>query len=98
MDFLTQAISWIGDFISTCLMAVALPFISLLPNAADSPSLPNLPMSYMTMNISSFVKWDWLVWALGIFIAVAIVCIFVTFIRFVISVIHDVADSLPIIG
>ena len=98
MDFLTQAISWIGDFITTCLMAVVLPFISLLPDSSDTtniwfPSYPNT-----TFNVASLFYLDWMVWAVGIFITVALICLFVNVVRFVISVVHDVADSLPIIG
>lgn len=98
MNFLTQALSWIGDFISNCLMAVALPFINLFPSTTNSPQIPSVSMSYNTLNVAAFVKWDWLVWALGIFVTVAVVCFFVTFVRFVISTVHDVADSIPVIG
>ena len=99
MDFIQQVLTWIGDFIGTILLVVAQPFIALLPDVDNTaPSLDMPFFTNSTFNIASLFDWNMLLWGFGVLFSVMIVCLFVSFVRFILDVFHKVADSIPVIG
>lgn len=99
MDFIQQALSWIGDFLGTILLVIAQPFIALLPDADRFAPSFDIPLfTNSTFNVAALFDWNILTWGFGILISVMLVCLFVSFVRFILDVFHNVADSIPIIG
>ena len=98
MDFIAQALSWIGDFIATCLLAVATPFINLLPTPDVSFIDDMVLYQANTFHPAILFNWDMLVMGATILFDTFVVCLFVSIVKFVLDTVHNVADSIPVIG
>ena len=103
-DLFTQALSYIGNIITDFLMTIATPFIGLLPNVDNSVIIyirnffVTLSMPNTEFNFLYFINWPIVSPCINIFNLVLMSCIFYKFIRFCISIIHDLLDSIPVVG
>ena len=75
MEFINQALSWIADFLSSCLLAVATPFINLLPlHDAYSPDFIGYAFGNSTFNVAALFDWTMLTWGFAILGNVMLIC------------------------
>lgn len=106
ISLLNQALSYIGDVLTTALMVVANFFLGFLPErSTDVYNLVhgavgslNAWVSSSTFNLFYFFDFGYIFTAFGVVVALIIAAVLYRFVMFVISIVHKLMDSIPVIG
>lgn len=103
-DLISQALSYLQTIVSSFAMTIANSFLSLFPdyNSAVMTNIHiffnNLAMPTGGFNFLYFINWSVVAPCISIFSLTLIGCVGYKFIRFCVSLIHDLIDSIPVIG
>lgn len=107
IDFLSQALSYIGQFINAGLLTIANMFLGLFPDVSDGVAgtpIDNMFnaivnwIQYNSLNLFYFFNLNYLYNAVLLGVGMVTVAILYRFASFVISLIHKILDSIPVIG
>lgn len=107
IDVINQALSYLGQFVNAGLLTIANMFLGLFPDASSSVAGTPIDnffnalvnwIQFNSLNLFYFFNLNYLYNAVLIGVGLICVAILYRFACFVISLIHKIADSIPVIG
>ena len=102
LDALNTALSWLGDLLSGAFLTLVNFLLGFFPDADPSINAVidswNVGGGGLTMNPLYFLDVPMVMVCAGMAVTVIFVCLLVSFVRWVISTVHELLDSIPVIG
>lgn len=93
------ALMYLYDFVANFFFVVISPILDLLPYAdLQNPIMSFFMYQNSSFNPACFFDWNILSFGVGILVTISMVCLIFSFIKFLLNVIHNLVDSIPIIG
>ena len=106
IELINQALSYIGTVLNTALMTVANFFLGFLPErSTDVYNLVHGAVTSLsawirtsTFNLFYFFDFSYIYTAFSVVLALILAALLYRFVMFVISIVHKLLDSIPVIG
>lgn len=102
MQVILKALTWVGDLLSAGFVTLANFILGFFPDADPAINAVidswNVGGDSLTFNVLYFLDVQMVMVCGGLAGGVVFVCLLVSFIRWVISALHDLIDSIPVIG